>query len=52
MATVETYKLYAGSGRYVRQATQVVYSDGSVIRFMEKMSKREAVRQAEMQRSK
>jgi hypothetical protein len=49
-ATVSTYQLIASNGRPIRQATQVTYSDGAVVRFTEKMSKREALRQAEAQR--
>lgn len=42
---VETYKLHAGNGRYIRQATKVVFADGTEVAFTEKMSKREALRQ-------
>lgn len=42
---VETYQLTASNGRHIRKATQVVFPDGYVVRFMEKMSKREALRQ-------
>lgn len=46
-STVETYKMFASNGRYIRQATLVRYSDGTEVRFTEKMSKREALKQAE-----
>lgn len=45
-AKVETYNLTTSTGRHIRKATQVVYPDGRVVRFMERMSKREALRQA------
>ena len=43
--TVSTYDLTAATGRHIRQATQVTFPDGRVIRFMEKMSRRDALRQ-------
>jgi hypothetical protein len=49
-ATVETYKMFASNGRYIRQATLVRYNDGTVVEFTEKMTKREALKQAEGQR--
>ena len=48
--TVEVYTLIAATGRKIRQATLVRFSDGSVVHFTEKMSKREALRQAEARR--
>ena len=47
-ATVTTYSLYARNGRKIRTATEVTIN-GQTIKFMEKMSKREAIRQAEIQ---
>lgn len=44
---VETYKLFASNGRYIRTATRVTFSTGRTVEFMERMSKREAIRQAE-----
>jgi hypothetical protein len=46
--TVETYSMKAGdgSGRHVRQATKVTLPNGTVIRFVDKLSKKEAIRQA------
>lgn len=43
--TVSTYKLYAGTGNgnYVRQATKVTLPDGREIKFMDKLTKREAI---------
>jgi len=43
---VETYRLTTRSGRHIRKATKVVFPDGYEIRFTERMSKREALRQA------
>lgn len=45
--TVSTYNLTAPNGRHIRRATQVTFPDGRVIRFMEKMSKRETLRQVQ-----
>lgn len=42
-ATVSTYQLIAGNGRPIRRATQVLLADGRRVRFIEKMSKREAL---------
>jgi hypothetical protein len=42
---ITTYQLLAMNGQKVRKATQVELSDGRVIRFMEKMTKREVLRQ-------
>lgn len=44
--TVETYSLRY-NGRHVRKATQVTLATGRVIRFDEKLSKAEAIRQVE-----
>jgi len=43
---VETYTLRAGTGRKIRRATRVVLPDGRVISFTERLSRREALRQA------
>lgn len=48
-ATVEAYRLVASTGRPVRVATLVRLADGSVIRFTERMGRREALRNAELQ---
>lgn len=49
--TVKDYTLLAGdgSGRRVRRATMVIFPDGHEVKFTEKLSKREAIRQAEQQ---
>jgi ribosomal protein S4E len=41
---VTTYTLKTSNGRHVRTATKVVLTDGREIKFMERMSKREALR--------
>lgn len=45
-ARVETYNLRASNGSHIRKATKVVFSDGTEVKFIERMSKREAIRQA------
>jgi hypothetical protein len=42
---VETYTLTTSNGRHIRKATRVVFPSGHEVKFMEKMSKREALRQ-------
>ena len=47
---VETYEMFsATTGRKIRTATKVVLANGEEIRFMERMSKREAIRNAELE---
>jgi hypothetical protein len=41
---VFTYRLVASNGKHIRNATAVKMPDGSVIRFTEKMTKREAIK--------
>ena len=43
---VETYQLLASNGRPIRKATRVVMENGRVIRWTERISKREALRTA------
>ena len=43
---VETFNLKARNGRHIRKATKVIFPSGYEIRFTERMSKREALRQA------
>ena len=46
-AKVETYEIFSAlTGRKIRTATQVTFTDGRRVRFMERMGKREAIRQA------
>jgi hypothetical protein len=45
-AEVRTYDLKRPDGSHIRTATLVVLEDGEVIHFMERLSKREAIRQA------
>ncbi len=47
-----SYNLKASNGRHVRIATMVTFDDGRIIRFTERLSKREAIRQAKYQRRK
>jgi hypothetical protein len=49
---VETYQLTASNGRPIRQATKVTCPDGTVIRFIEKLSKAQAIKQAQYQQGK
>jgi hypothetical protein len=46
---VSTYDLRAGNGKHVRVATQVVINGTTTLKFTEKLSKREAIRQANIQ---
>lgn len=43
---VETYKLFASHGRYIRLATQVTLRNGRVVKFLDKMPKGQAIKQA------
>jgi hypothetical protein len=45
-ARVSTYQLLTGSGRPIRKATKVTFADGREIRFMDRIPKREAIKQA------
>jgi hypothetical protein len=49
---VTDYNLKASNGKHIRKATMVTFEDGTVIRFTEKMSKAEAIRQAEIQKDR
>ena len=44
--TVKNYKLIASNGRVIRTATMVIFPSGKVVKFIDKLSKREAIRQA------
>jgi hypothetical protein len=46
---VERYRLVTASGRPIRLATKVTFPDGQVVKFMDRMSAREAIRQAQWQ---
>jgi len=48
-AKVETFRLVAANGRPIRKATKVVLADGREIRFVEKMTKGEALRNVQYQ---
>jgi hypothetical protein len=43
---VENYNLKTASGRHIRVATKVTNEVGDVVRFIEKLSKREAIANA------
>ena len=49
---VETYNLHAANGRHIRKATRVRFADGQSIAFTERLSKREAIRQALIERQR
>ncbi len=44
---VKTYTLFTSSGRHIRKATKVILPNGKEIRFMEKLSKKRAIREIE-----
>ena len=44
--TVTTYNLFAGNGRHIRKATKVIFPDGKEIRFLERVGKKLAIREA------
>lgn len=48
-AKVETYRLAAANGRRIRVATRVILENGEVINFIERTSKRNALRNAEFE---
>lgn len=43
---IETYQLKTIDGKHIRKATLVRFEDGKVIRFMERMPRIEAKKQA------
>lgn len=43
---VELYTLRTGTGGHIRKATKVIFPDGREVKFMDRLSKREAIRQA------
>jgi hypothetical protein len=49
---VELYQQVTKAGRHIRMATEVTFPDGMVVRFMDRLSKREAVRQAQEHRAR
>jgi hypothetical protein len=48
-AEVSTYTLKTQNGRHIRQATKVTYSDGREVKFVDKLPKKEALRQTAAQ---
>jgi hypothetical protein len=49
---VTEYNLKASNGRHIRKATKVTFPDGYEVRFIERMPKGEAVKQAEAIRAR
>lgn len=47
--TVSTYALRTAAGSHIRIATQVTFPDGTVIRFIERLNKNLALREAARQ---
>ena len=45
-AVVDTYRLVTPEGHHIRMATRVRFSDGFIVEFIDKMSKRSAIEQA------
>lgn len=46
---VTTYRRIAQNGRHISMATKVILDDGKEIKFMSRLSKREAIRQVGIQ---
>lgn len=46
---VETYRMVASNGKHIRMATKVVLPNGQEMRFIDKLSKREALNAAREQ---
>lgn len=42
---ISTYQLIAVNGKPIRKATKVILNNGKEIKFMERMTKKEAIRQ-------
>lgn len=45
---VETYRLKTSDNNPIRMATRVIFPDGKTVRFLERLSKREAIKQAKL----
>ncbi len=45
---IKTYPLYASNGKYIRKATMVILDDGWTIKFLDKVSKRFAIKQVQL----
>lgn len=43
---VVTYQLRAANGRSIRKVTKVIFADGVEVKFIERMSRKDAVQQA------
>jgi hypothetical protein len=46
---VENYNLISTGGKHIRIATKVTFPSGRVVKFIEKLPKEEAIRQANLQ---
>jgi hypothetical protein len=49
---VENYHLHASNGKHIRIATKVILEDGREIRFLERLSKKQAIRSAQFEISR
>ncbi len=45
---VTEYRLKTSANKPIRMATKVIFSDGKVVKFLERMTKRDAIKQARM----
>ena len=50
--SVRDYQMIAMTGKPIRKATLVEFSDGTIIKFTEKISQRKAIIRAKIQRKK
>lgn len=46
---VASYNLTASNGKHIRRATKVILPDGTEIKFLDLLSNKEAIRQAQYQ---
>lgn len=44
---VENYRIFASNGNPIRVASKVIFPTGKEMKFLDKLSKREALKQAE-----
>lgn len=49
---VESYHLFASNGKPIREATRVILSNGKVFKFLDKLTKREALKSVQEQLSR
>jgi len=50
--SVEEYQLLTASGKRVRKATKVIFKNGKEIKFVEKVTKKDAIKNALYQANK